>query len=90
MMLGFKLLNCHIYLYIIGIATSDTFVVYTFWAYFNILWLTFWLYWSFMMKNIEIPVSVKSMQGENWTVYTPTLVNLTSLLGALVRVVLNF
>ena len=27
-MLGFKLLNCNIYLYIIGIVTSDTFVEY--------------------------------------------------------------
>ena len=35
MMLGFRLLNCHIYLYVIGIVTSDTFAVYTFWTYFN-------------------------------------------------------
>ena len=34
-MLGFKLLNYHIYLHIIGIVTSYTFVVYTFWTYFN-------------------------------------------------------
>ena len=40
-MLGFKILNCHIYMYIIGIVTLDTFVVYTFWTYFNSL---FWVF----------------------------------------------
>ena len=40
-MLGFKILNCHIYMYIIGIVTLDTFVVYTFWTYFNSLFLVF-------------------------------------------------
>ena len=76
MMLGFKLLNCHIYLHIIGIVTSDTFVVYTFWTYFNSLFSVFWLYWPFMMKNM----------GESWTVYTSTLVKPKPLL----RMVLNF
>ena len=42
------------------------------------------------MKNVSIPVRVKSMQGDSWTVYTSTLVKPKPLLRALVRVVLNF
>ena len=41
----FRLLNCHIYLYITGILTSDTFVVYTtFWVLFDSLLSQFFDY----------------------------------------------
>ena len=44
--------------------------------------------WSFM-KNIQIPVRVRSMQGEIWTLYTSTLVKQKPFLRILVRVVIN-
>ena len=46
-------------------------------------------FWSFM-KNIWIPVRVRSLQGESLTAYTSTLVKPKPFLRVLVRVVLDF
>ena len=63
-MLGFKILNCHIYMYIIGIVNLDTFVVYTFWTYFNSLFLVFLkLHDEKYLK--KFPVRIRSMQRES-------------------------
>ena len=62
----FKLLNCHIYLYIIGIVTSDTFVLYTFWTYFNSLFSFFLTILKLHDEKYLFPSEgTRSMQGES-------------------------